>query len=50
MSRSLVNLMGKLANKGSYCIFIEYEDNSPQDAYRVLDLKNLIFMIRRDSM
>ena len=29
----------KLNNKGNECIFVGYEDNHPQDAYRVFDLK-----------
>jgi hypothetical protein len=37
-----------LQNKGSYCLFVWYEDNHPRDAYRVLDLKNLTIMIPRD--
>jgi hypothetical protein len=38
----------KLNNKGNECIFVGYEDNHPQDAYRVFDLKNKTIMITRN--
>jgi hypothetical protein len=38
----------KLNNKGNECVFLGYEDNHPQDAFRVLDLKNMTIMITRD--
>jgi hypothetical protein len=47
-ARNQVNMVDKLQNKGSYCLFVGYEDNHPHDAYRVLDLKNLTIMITRD--
>jgi hypothetical protein len=48
VARNQVNMVEKLQNKGSLCIFVGYEDNHPEDAYRVLDLKNLTMMISRD--
>jgi hypothetical protein len=38
----------KLNNKGNECIFVGYEDNHSQDAYRVFDLKNKTIMIARN--
>jgi hypothetical protein len=48
IARNPGNMVEKLQNKGSLCIFVGYKDNHPQDAYRVLDLKNLTLMISRD--
>jgi hypothetical protein len=62
-SRNLVEILGfleklgitraqvhheKLNNKGNEYIFVGYEDNRPQDAYRVFDLKNKTIMITRN--
>jgi hypothetical protein len=39
----------KLNNKGNECFSVGYEDNHPQDAYRVLDLKNKTIMLTQDA-
>jgi hypothetical protein len=38
----------KLNSKGNECIFVRYEDNHPQDAYRIFDLKNKTIIITRN--
>jgi hypothetical protein len=48
VDRNQVNMVEKLQNKGSLCLFVGYKKNHLENAYRVLDLKHITLMICRD--
>ena len=45
-TRNLYGLPEKIANNLNHCLFLGYEDNHPQDTFRVLDLKNKVTFTR----